>query len=114
MPKPGLDWFYLAVAIASEVVATSALKGTQGFTRLGPSMLVVAGYASAFYFLSLTLRSIPVGVAYAVWSGVGIVLVAAVGWLMYGQKLDLPAMLGMALIIAGILVMNLFSKTSGH
>jgi small multidrug resistance pump len=110
----GMNWIYLSIAIVSEVVATSFLKLTDGFTRPLPSVAVVLGYASAFYFLSQTLRTIPVGVAYAVWSGVGIVLVAAIGWLIYGQKLDLPGILGMALIIAGIVVLNLFSKVSTH
>jgi small multidrug resistance pump len=109
-----MNWIFLGIAIVSEVIATSALKATHGFTRLWPSLAVVLGYASAFYFLSLTLRSIPVGVAYAVWSGVGIVLVAVIAWLLYGQKLDLAAIVGMALIIAGIVVLNLFSKTSTH
>ena len=90
-----MKWLYLAVAIVSEVIATSALKSASGFTRLWPSALVVAGYISAFYFLSLTLRSIPVGVAYAIWSGVGLVLIAMVGWIMYDQKLDVAAILGM-------------------
>jgi small multidrug resistance pump len=117
MRQPGsrwrvMNWFYLTIAIVSEVIATSALKASNGFTRFGPSLAVVLGYATAFYFLSLTLRSIPVGVAYAVWSGVGIVLVAAIGWVVYGQKLDLPAIFGMILIIAGIVVLNVFSKTS--
>ena len=109
-----MNWIFLSIAIVSEVIATSALKAANGFTRLAPSLIVVLGYASAFYFLSLTLRTIPVGVAYAVWSGVGIVLVAIIGWLVYGQKLDLPAVAGMALIIAGIMVLNLFSKMSQH
>lgn len=108
------NWLYLGVAIVSETIATSALKASEGFSRPLPSLLVVAGYAIAFYFLSLTLRTIPVGIAYAVWSGVGILLIALVGWLIYGQKLDLPAMIGMALIIAGVVVMNVFSKTSAH
>lgn len=108
------NWLYLGVAIVSETIATSALKASEGFSRPLPSLLVVAGYAIAFYFLSLTLRTIPVGIAYAVWSGVGILLIALVGWLVYGQKLDLPAMIGMALIIAGVVVMNVFSKTSAH
>jgi small multidrug resistance pump len=90
-----MKWLYLAVAIVSEVIATSALKSTSGFTRLWPSVIVIAGYISAFYFLSLTLRSIPVGVAYAIWSGVGLVLIAMVGWIMYDQKLDVAAILGM-------------------
>ena len=109
-----MNWLFLAIAIVSEVTATSALKACNGFTRLLPSVAVVLGYASAFYFLSLVLRTIPVGVAYAVWSGVGIVLVAIIGWLVYGQKLDLPAVIGMTLIIAGIMVLNLFSRVSPH
>ena len=109
-----MNWIFLGIAIVSEVVATSALKATHGFTRLWPSLAVVLGYASAFYFLSLTLRSIPVGVAYAVWSGVGIVLVAVIACLFYGQKLDPAAIVGMTLIIAGIVILNLFSKTSAH
>ena len=108
------NWLFLAIAIVSEVAATSALKASEGFSRLWPSLLVVAGYAVAFYFLSLTLRAIPVGVAYAVWSGLGIVLVTALAWLLYGQKLDAPALFGMGLIIAGVLVMNLFSHSAAH
>ncbi|WP_257388029.1 DMT family transporter [Tahibacter caeni] len=108
------NWLFLAVAIVSEVAATSALKASDGFSRLWPSLLVVAGYAVAFYFLSLTLRAIPVGVAYAVWSGLGIVLVTAVAWLAYGQKLDAPALLGTGLIVAGVLVMNLFSRSTAQ
>jgi small multidrug resistance pump len=108
------NWTCLAIAILSETVATTALKASAGFTRPGPAALVVVGYGLAFYFLSLTLRTIPLGVAYAVWSGVGIVLVTAAGWLLYGQKLDAPALAGIALICAGVLVMNLFSRTAGH
>ena len=109
-----MNWLFLAVAIVSEVTATSALKASHGFTRLLPSVAVVLGYGLAFYFLSLVIRTIPIGVTYAVWSGVGIVLVAIIGWLIYGQKLDLPAAIGMALIIAGIVILNLFSKMSPH
>lgn len=108
------QWLYLGIAIISETIATSALKSSAGFSRLLPSLLVVAGYGIAFYFLSLTLRSIPVGIAYAVWSGVGIVLITLVGWLVFGQKLDLPALLGMGLIVAGVVVMNVFSKAAAH
>jgi small multidrug resistance pump len=108
------NWICLAIAILSETVATTALKASAGFSRPGPAALVVAGYGLAFYFLSLTLRTIPLGVAYAVWSGVGIVLITAAGWLLYGQKLDGAALAGIALIVAGVLVMNLFSKTAGH
>jgi len=108
------NWLFLAIAIVSETIATSALKSSAGFTKLLPSLLVVAGYGIAFYFLSLTLRTIPIGIAYAVWSGVGIVLIALVGWLVFGQKLDTPALLGMGLIVAGVVVMNVFSKTAQH
>jgi small multidrug resistance pump len=104
-----MNWLYLAIAIVSEVVATSALKASAGFTRLYPSLLVVGGYALAFYFLSLTLRTIPVGVAYAIWSGVGVVLVCLLGWFLYGQKLDLAAVAGIGLIVAGVVVLNAFS-----
>jgi len=105
---------YLIVAILAEVVATTALKATDGFTRLIPSAVVVFGYGLAFVCLSLTLRTIPVGVVYAVWSGAGIVLISIFGWIIYRQALDLPAILGIALILAGVLVLNLFSKTAGH
>ncbi|KAF0811828.1 Multidrug transporter EmrE [Andreprevotia sp. IGB-42] len=107
-------WIYLAIAIVAEVIATSALKASAGFSRLIPSSIVIAGYGIAFYFLALTLRTLPVGVAYAVWSGVGIVLVSLVGWVVYKQALDAAAMGGMALIIAGVLVMNLFSRSVPH
>ena len=107
-------WVYLAIAIVSEVAGTSALKASAGFTRLFPSLVVAAGYASAFYFLSLTLRTIPVAVTYAIWSGVGIALIALVSWLAYGQKLDGPALLGIGLIVAGVVVLNLFSASTRH
>lgn len=110
----GKYWLFLSLAIVAEVGATSALKSSAGFTRLWPSLLVILGYGIAFYFLSLTLRVIPVGVAYAVWSGVGIVLIALVGWLAFDQRLDAPAWLGMLLIIAGVVVMNVFSKSVPH
>lgn len=109
-----MQWLYLSIAIVAEVIATSTLKTTESFTRLGPSLIVVAGYVTAFYFLTLTLKTIPVGVAYAVWSGVGIVLVALVAWLWHKQTLDLPAIIGMTLIISGVLVMNRFSKSAVH
>ena len=108
------NWMFLGLAIVSETIATSALKSSDGFSRLWPSVLVVTGYSAAFYLLALTLRTIPVGVAYAIWSGVGVVLIALVGWLIYGQKLDAPALIGMALIVSGVIVMNVFSTTSGH
>ncbi|MBP7607668.1 MAG: multidrug efflux SMR transporter [Giesbergeria sp.] len=104
----------LALAIVAEVVATSALQASAGFTRPGPSVLVVLGYGVAFYCLSLTLRTVPVGVAYALWSGLGIVLITAVGWVLYQQRVDAAALLGMALIMAGVAVIQLFSKTTAH
>ena len=107
-------WITLGIAIAAEVVGTSALKASEGFTRLWPSVVVVVGYAVAFYCLSLVLRSIPVGVAYAIWSGLGIVLITAVAWLVYGQRIDLPGAIGMGLIIAGVVVLNVFSKATAH
>ncbi len=107
-------WLLLLGAIVAEVVATSALKASQGFTRLGPSAAVVLGYGLAFWLLSLTLRSLPVGIAYAAWSGLGTVLIALAGWWLYGQRLDAAALAGMALIIAGVMVMNLFSTTSAR
>ncbi|MFL5283400.1 MAG: SMR family transporter [Rhodopila sp.] len=107
-------YLFLGLAILAEVCATSALKASDGFTRLWPSVVVLIGYAIAFGFLSLTLRSMPVGIAYAIWSGIGVVLVSAVGWAWFRQSLDQPALLGMALIIAGVLVVNLFSKSVAH
>ena len=107
-------WLYLVVAILAEVMATTALKLSEGFTRPAPSLLVVLGYAGAFYFLSKVLNDIPISVAYAIWSGAGIALVGVVGWVWLDQKLDLAALLGMGLIICGVLVINLFSKTAAH
>ena len=104
----------LGLAIVAEVIATSALKASAGFTRLGPSALVVLGYGTAFYCLSLTLQSLSVGVAYAIWSGLGIVLVTAVSYVLYRQSVDGPALIGMALIVAGVAVIQLFSKTAAH
>lgn len=109
-----MQYAYLGIAILAEVIATSFLKQSDGFRNLGPSLIMAAGYGIAFYFLSLALRDIPTGIAYAIWSGVGIVLIAAVAWLFQGQRLDAPAMIGMALIIAGVAVMNIFSKTAAH
>lgn len=106
-------WLILGIAIVAETIATSALKSSEGFSRFWPSAIVVVGYGIAFYCLSLTLRVIPMGVTYAVWSGIGIALITLVGWLVYGQKLDVPALIGIALIIAGVIIMNVFSKT-GH
>jgi small multidrug resistance pump len=108
------NWLFLLIAIVAEVIATSALKASEGFTKWGPSAVVVVGYAAAFYCLSLTLRTIPVGVAYAVWSGLGIVLITGFAWIYFGQKLDAPALVGMALILCGVIVMNVFSKATAH
>ena len=107
-------WAYLGVAIVAEVIATSALKSSESFSKLGPSLVVVAGYGCAFLFLSLTLKTLPGGVAYAIWSGLGVVLISIASLVLFGQKLDLPAILGMGLIIAGVVVMNVFSKTVSH
>lgn len=105
---------YLAIAIICEVIATSALKSTEGFTRLLPTAVMALGYVAAFYFLSLTLKTIPVGIAYAIWSGVGVILVSIIGLVAFQQRLDAPALIGLGLIIAGVLVINLFSRTAGH
>ena len=105
---------YLAVSIISEVIATSALKSSNGFTNLWPSVLVVVGYGVAFYMLSLVLETMNVGLAYAIWAGLGIVLVSIVGAVMYKQVPDLPAILGMVLIVVGVVIINVFSKTTGH
>ena len=108
------SWLFLAVAIIGEVAATSALKSSDGFTKLAPSAVVVVGYGVAFYFLSLALKSIPVGIAYAVWAGLGIVLVAGIAWLLHGQKLDAWAFFWIGLIVSGVAVLNLLSKVSAH
>jgi small multidrug resistance pump len=106
-----LHWWFLSAAIIAEVVATSLLKSTDGFTRLGPSVVVIIGYLIAFYFLSLTLRTLPVGIAYAVWAGVGMALIALIGWAVLGQALDAAAVLGIGLIVAGVVVLNVFSAS---
>jgi len=111
MPK---HYLFLVLAILTETVGTSALQASQQFTRLVPSVIVVVGYGLSFYLLALTLRYMPVGIVYAIWSGLGVVFIAAIGWLIFGQKIDLPAALGMALIIAGIVVLHLFSKSTAH
>ena len=101
------SWVSLLIAIVSEVIATSALKSTEGFTRLWPSLIVLIGYGSAFYFLSLTLKQMPIGVAYAVWSGVGVALITIIGWVAFGQKLGAVSLLGIGLIVAGVITLNL-------
>jgi small multidrug resistance pump len=107
-------WVYLGLAIIAEVIATSALKASNGFSQLVPSIVVIAGYGTAFYCLSLALRSVPLGIAYAIWSGVGTALIALIGMVLYKQKLDLAGFAGIGLIVAGVLVLNLFSKSSAH
>lgn len=109
-----MPWLYLSIAIFAEIVATSALKVSDGFSRLVPSSITAIGYAIAFYFLAVTLKTIPVGIAYAVWSGVGIVGIALIGYFFFHQTLDAPAIIGMALILAGVVVLNVFSKAGGH
>jgi small multidrug resistance pump len=107
-------YLLLFAAILAEVVATTALARSESFSRLIPSAITVIGYAIAFYLLSFPLRVMPTGIVYAVWSGLGIVLIAAIAWIWFGQKLDLPAMIGLGLIILGVIIVNVFSKTVGH
>ena len=106
------NWVYLGLAIFSEVIATASLKSTEGFTRLVPSIVVLVGYAAAFYFLSLTLDTIPIGVAYAVWSGVGVATITLVSFVVYDQKIDTAGLIGIGLIVAGVIVLRLFSEAS--
>jgi small multidrug resistance pump len=109
-----MAYLYLAIAILTEVTATSALKASKEFTNLMPSLIVIVGYGMSFYFMTLALRSIPLGITYAVWSGIGIVLIAIAGVFLYQEIPDLPAMIGMGLIISGVIIIHLFSKTVGH
>jgi len=109
-----MTFLFLALAIVAEVIATSALKASEGFTRLWPSVTVVIGYGLAFYLLALVLRTMPVGIAYAFWAGLGIVLVTLVGILVYGEKPDLPALLGLGMIVGGVVVIQVFSSVSPH
>lgn len=114
MQANATTWALFAGAVLVEVIGTSALQRSQGFTQFWPSVTVVLCYGAAFYFLSLTLSVLPIGPAYAMWSGLGIVLISAVGWLWLKQSLDLPALIGIALILSGVLVINLFSTTVAH
>jgi small multidrug resistance pump len=107
-------YVYLAIAICAEVVATASMKAVKGLSTPLPLLLMIAGYTVAFWMLTLVVRSIPVGIAYAIWSGLGIVLISIAAWLIYGQKLDLPAVLGMAMIVGGVVVIQVFSNSSGH
>ncbi len=111
---PVSTYLFLAGAIIMEVIATSFLKSSENFTRLVPSLITIAGYAAAFFLLSLSLRTMSTGIAYAIWSGVGIVLISLIGWIWFGQSLDGPALLGMGLIIAGVVVINVFSGSVSH
>ncbi|MBV2360782.1 QacE family quaternary ammonium compound efflux SMR transporter [Thalassococcus sp. CAU 1522] len=109
-----MPYLILAFAVLAETIGTTALQASQQFSRLGPSVIVVLAYAAAFYLLALALKFIPVGVAYAIWSGLGIVLIALIGFAVFGQRLDLPAIAGIGLIMAGIVVIQLFSASAGH
>jgi len=109
-----MNYLMLAIAIVAEVCATTAMKQSDGFTRMPWTVVTVIGYGIAFYFLSLTLRTIPTGIAYAIWSGVGIVLISTAAWAFQGQKLDAAAVIGVGLIVTGVIVMNVFSSASGH
>jgi small multidrug resistance pump len=109
-----MGYWYLTIAIIAEVLATSALKESEGFSRLVPSLIVLAGYGVSFYFLSLVLQTIPIGVAYALWAGLGIGLITIVGVVMFGQKMDLPAIIGIALIILGVFILRAFSSYASH
>ncbi len=108
-----MSWIYLTVAIIAEIIATTALKASDGFTRLYPSMITVVGYSLSFYCLAIALRVIPVGIAYAVWSGAGIVVISLIGYLVFKQALDAAGFIGIGMIVAGVLVLNVFSK-AGH
>lgn len=109
-----MTYLYLIMAVGFEVIGTAALQASEQFTRPKPLILTAIGYAAAFYFLSLVLRTMPVGIAYAIWSGLGVVLITLVGLIWFGQKLDMPAVAGLALIVAGVAIINLFSKTVAH
>lgn len=109
-----MPWIYLAIAILGEIIGTTALKASEGFTRWPPSVLAVLGYGVAFYFLALVLKTIPVGVAYAIWAGVGVAAISVIGVVLFGQTLDLAAVIGIALIVAGVIVLNTLSGSVSH
>lgn len=109
-----MEYLYLSIAIIAEVIGTSALKASQEFTKLGPSIIAIAGYGASLYFLSLVLKTIPVGIAYAIWSGIGITLITITGTLLYKQMPDIPAIIGMTMIISGVIIINVFSKFVSH
>ncbi|AFI84020.1 MULTISPECIES: SMR family transporter [Methylophaga] len=107
-------WLLLSIAILAEVFGTSFLKASEGFTRFWPSVAVIVGYIVAFYFLALSLKVIPVGIAYAIWAGIGVVLIALIGWIVFSQKLDTPAIIGISMILGGVVVLNVFSSSLTH
>lgn len=107
-------WLLLSIAIIAEVFGTSFLKSSEGFTKFWPSVAVIVGYVVAFYFLSLSLKVIPVGIAYAIWAGIGVVLIALIGWIVFSQKLDIPAIIGISMILGGVVVLNVFSNSITH
>lgn len=107
-----MNWIYLFIAIIGELIGTSALKAADGFSKVVPTIVCISGYIVAFYFLSLTLKSIPVGIAYAIWSGVGIVLITMIGYFYYKQTVDLPAIIGISFIVLGVIIINVFSSTT--
>ncbi len=107
-------WLLLSIAILAEVFGTSFLKASEGFTRFWPSVAVIVGYIVAFYFLALSLKVIPVGIAYAIWAGFGVVLIALIGWIVFSQKLDTPAIIGISMILGGVVVLNVFSSSLTH
>ena len=109
-----MNWVYLTIAITGEVIGTTALKASEGFTRPAASAITALGFGVAFYFLSLSLRTIPVGIAYAIWAGVGVVMISAIGYFRFKQSLDLAALIGIGLIVAGVIVINVFSKSITH
>ena len=109
-----MNWIFLAIAIVGEVIGTTALKASDGFTRLAPSVVCVLAFAVAFYFLALTLKVLPIGIVYAIWSGAGVVLISILGYLVFRQSLDLPAIVGMGLIVLGVIVINTLSTTTSH
>ena len=111
MPK---HYLFLIIAVLAETIGTTSLQASQKFTRIWPSVLVVVSYALSFYLLALTLKYMPVGIMYAIWSGLGIVLISLIAFIYFGQRLDFPAIIGLSLIIAGIVVINVFSKTALH
>ncbi len=109
-----MEYLYLSIAIIAEVIGTSALKASQEFTKLSPSIIAIAGYGASLYFLSLVLKTIPVGIAYAIWSGIGITLITITDALLYKQMPDIPAIIGMTMIISGVIIINVFSKFVSH